>query len=148
MKNFLVVLAFLITGCARNGEIHHGYTFQDVSGLNSRIQDLKVKKSTKEEVIKLLGSPTFLEKNSSAESFFYVEDLFKNGTIIKEKKDYSKVLRIDFYKERVRDANIYHVHQQSIFDDSLKTQVKANELTIVEQMQKNFTTINSISYRE
>ncbi len=72
-----------------------------------------------------------------------MEDLFKNGIIKKEKKVYSKILRIDFEKDRVISAKIYDIHQSPVFNDTLKTEVKANQLSKIEQMQKNFTQINS-----
>jgi hypothetical protein len=49
MKNFLVALVFLLTGCAKSFEIHHGYTFNDVSKLNDKVEELKAKKSTKKK---------------------------------------------------------------------------------------------------
>ncbi len=144
MKKVLAIIGILlVTGCEKKAEIYHGYTFNDVVKLEENISLFKTKKSTKKEIENFLGSPSFKEIDGDNESFFYVEDIFNKGIIIHTKKSYSRILRIDFYKGKVKNAEIYKIDQDLMFDETLKTQIKGNTMGVLEQIEKNFTSLNS-----
>lgn len=129
-----------VCGCTSQGEVYHGYTFNDVEKINEKI--LTFKSSTKKAVELQLGTPTFTEKDDNKISYFYVEDVFKKTPIIGEDKLYSRVLRIDFNSdEKVELVKMYKILGKGYFNGKDRTTVTGYRMGFFEQMKRNLMSI-------
>ncbi len=144
----ILIQMFLVCGCSNKELIYHGYTFNDVNNLEIKLEEFKKTKAPKENVMKTLGSPTFMEtlqneSNHKRSEFFYVENIFIRKPFIGDKKIETKVLKITFdYNDQVQDFQLYKTNKEDVFDSSIQTKVKGNEMKFFEQMKKNLTSIS------
>ena len=144
----ILIQMFLVCGCSNKELIYHGYTFNDVNNLEIKLEEFKKTKAPKENVMKTLGSPTFMEtlqneSNHKRSEFFYVENIFIRKPFIGDKKIETKVLKITFdYNDQVQDFQLYKTNKADVFDSSIQTKVKGNEMKFFEQMKKNLTSIS------
>ena len=91
---------FVVAGCAiREGE--HGYDFD-----LKELKKLYLNKSTKEDVLEVLGSPS-TESTIDNNTWYYGLVDTKNLVIFRPKVHWSKLLQIDFKNNRVSNIVMY-----------------------------------------
>jgi outer membrane protein assembly factor BamE (lipoprotein component of BamABCDE complex) len=141
----ILVVSLALVGCSRKDVTYHGYTFNDIKNIDSKVSEFTKQKSNIDEVRSVLGSPSFIEtvQNNQGQNkyeFFYVQNIFTKEPFIGKKKSHMKVLRVSFdYDGRVYNTSFYDIVNKDIFDKSLKTQIKTNKMQFFEQMIKNIT---------
>ena len=146
MKNFflnvlILIQMFAICGCTNKELVYHGYSFNDVSHLEMKLENFKRSRVSKQTILETLGSPTFIETNIPKESeFFYVENIFIKKPYVGNEKIETKILKITFNSDdKIQDFKLYKSSIEDTFDSSIETKVHGNQMKFFEQIKKNLS---------
>ena len=139
MKNFIFVLitTLALTGCISEFE-QHGFSFEQ-----NNIQSIKVGKSSKQNVLQSLGSPS-TESNYGTPTFYYIGFKTEKVAFMQPKIIEQRVISITFDKKNtVSDIQEYTIDDlNSIAFSEHKTEIKGNTLTPIEQIMSNVGKFN------
>lgn len=138
MKKLLVILSLIsATGCATETYLH-GYTFEQ-----SDIDFIAIHKSTRDDVIRELGSPTS-KSNFGDSTYYYINFKTEKTAFFDPKVVEQKVLAITFNKKDQVSKIIQHTlddRNQIAFSED-KTEIQGNYMTPAEQMLSNIGKFN------
>jgi outer membrane protein assembly factor BamE (lipoprotein component of BamABCDE complex) len=131
-KFFLMGMLFVLAGCAKNESII-GYSFPD-----GYEQHLKVGRTSKDDVIQLLGAPT-TESSYGEKTYYYISQRQYYKAFMEPVLEDQKVLALKFNKNDVLSAaSQYDLNDyKSIEHDNSKTELRGNEMGVLEQMMHN-----------
>ncbi len=136
LRNLLCILIFILGGCAIR-EKEHGYDFE-----LSELKKIHVNKSTKEEVLNILGSPSAQSSVDSNTWYYGVVDT-KNIVIFRPKIHWSKLLQIDFKNNRVSHMMMYDGNTEKSLDfANTDSKVDAVETNTFKDLVKNMGRFN------
>lgn len=131
-KLFLIAILFAVTGCVKN-EAYIGYSFPDGYDAN-----LKVGHTTKDMVIESLGAPT-TESSYGDSTYYYISQKQYSKTFMQPVLEEQKVLALVFNdKEVLSSIKHYDLSDyKEIEPDHSKTELKGNEMGVMEQVVHN-----------
>ena len=136
---FFVFGLFFITSCSLLGTERVGDVPEDV-----RINAIKAGTHTKDDVARLLGSPTSITLFEK-ESWLYIESEEQNRLFLPQKEIDRKVIQITFKKngivERVKKWTFDD--RKEIAFDSETTPVVGKDLSVIDEMIGNFGKFSS-----
>ena len=146
----LLCIITQLGGCSKkDNKVFHGYSFNDIHEISSVLHRIQQNHSTRDDVVKELGSPSFIEtiENNQGQhryTFFYLEDIFTRKPYLGDQKISTKILTINFgYDDKIRDISFEDINVKQQLDTSSQTFMKGNKMTFLNQLQKNFSNKNS-----
>ncbi len=138
MHNFIIIKFFIlffsivaISSCSKKS-IHGNLPDANIVSL------LNIKKDNKENVIKILGQPTF-EGTLGDNSFYYVGTVNSKTAFLDAKLEEQYILELNFDKSNIlRKIYIYDEHQTiDVAMSSLKTKTKGQKTSFFRQLIGN-----------
>lgn len=132
IKLFSIVVILSLSGCAKN-ELYVGYSFPE-----NYQEHLKVGRTTKNEVLQLMGSPT-TESSYGDLTYYYISQKQISKSFFQPKVEGQEVLALTFNsKDMLKQAKHYDIHDYKATQlDEAKTTLKGNEMGVLEQMMHN-----------
>ena len=131
---FFLVLSVFIVGCSILGTERVGDTPESV-----RVKAIKAGTHTKEDVERLLGSPTSITLFEK-ESWLYIESEEQNRLFLPQKEINREVIQVSFKK----DGTVERVKKWTLEDgkdiayDTETTPVVGKDLSVIDEMIGNF----------
>lgn len=137
----LFSLVFL-TSCIKR-DVNQGYSFGDITDLDTKIANIKPHKTSEIEILKEFGSPTTIS-NFGPDTFFYISRKVQYGIISNSKLIDQRVLAIAFDKNHiVQSVEQYSMKDvKNIKESDDKVEFKGNELGLIEQFSRNIGKFN------
>ena len=137
-----ILLTLSLIGCSPK-VIYHGYSFKDFVNLEAKIEEFEKKQASIDEVILVLGSPTFSEtfkvKDKTIRDLFYLEERFLQKPLIGSKLQKIKLLRLTFnHKHKLEKSQLLEVEKPYLYDKSQGDSFNSYQLKFFEQIKKNF----------
>jgi outer membrane protein assembly factor BamE (lipoprotein component of BamABCDE complex) len=127
-------------GACSNDQVYHGYAFKDLQDLPSKIKTLKKDQAKQDDIIALLGSPTFQEISSKKKDFFYLEEIFQQKPVLGKKLQKINLLRLSFGEEGKLEKTAWlEIEGPYSFNPSKSNLTSRYDLQFFEQIQKNFS---------
>ena len=131
---FFLLLSILIAGCSLMGTNRVGDAPEEV-----RVNAIKPKKHSKEDVARLLGSPTSITLFEK-ESWLYIESVEQKRLFLLPKEIERNVIQVTFNKDNLVES----VHKYKMEDgkkiayDKDATPVEGKDLSVVDELVGNF----------
>jgi hypothetical protein len=128
-----------LSACSKN-HVYHGYAFKDLQDLPGKIKTLEQDKAKQDDIIALLGSPTFQEVSSKKKDLFYLEEIFQQKPITGKKLQKINLLRLSFGEEGKLEKTAWlEIEGPYSFNSSNSNFTSRYDLQFFEQIQKNFS---------
>lgn len=134
---WLCCLCILVAGCVRTYE-SRGYTWQE-----KNFTSIVPEKTSKEEVLQLLGSPT-TQADYGHETWYYISSKVSRVAFLDPKTEEQKVIQVTFTPEgKVKELQQYDLKKaQKVAFINEKTPTEGNDLTFWQQLLGNIGRFN------
>ena len=114
LKIIFAILFFQLNSCGLKVVENHGQIYEK----NTNFKDLQVGKTTKNEIVELLGSPSTTSNFDDEQSWIYISSQFKKFVFLDGSNTDQKILILSFNQNTLKNKELLSKK------DILKTLVK------------------------
>ena len=102
LKIFFAILFFQLNSCGLKVVENHGQVYEK----NIDFKELQVGKTTKKEIVELLGSPSTTSIFDDEQNWFYISSEFKKFVFLDGSNTDQKILILSFNEEKLINKEI------------------------------------------
>ena len=140
LKLFIFISLYILTSCGLKVTDNHGF----VHDTNVNLNDFLVGKSTKEDILNILGTPSTKSTFDGEKSWFYVSSEFKKFVFLDGENTDQKILILSFNKDIVSNKEI--LLKDSINDIAYEETITDSKGKKLSWIKSFFSNLNSSPY--
>ena len=140
LKIFFAILFFQFNSCGLKVIDNHGQIYEE----NANFEELEIGKTTKNEVVKLLGSPSTTSNFDEEQSWIYINSEFRRFIFLDGTNTDQKILILSFNQNTLKNKEILSKNDiNSIKYEETITDSRGKKVSWIRQF---FTNLNPDPY--